>query len=299
MEQHSEFRRRDLQLTEVEEHHAPEDVARVYGRIKETLRANVVNFVWRVLAAKPAFLEAVWNQLEPAVDEGFLEAADAIRAAAIERVREAQTIPDQRTLLGDDLHEAVQQLRVFLEVNPRLLVLTSALRLSWEQGEIGGAREAVATQRGIPEWHPDIATEESPSGELAKVYDDIRETLDLPAPNTDYKALGRFPDYFVPAWRDLRAFIGNEAWSSAVRTIEWTAKQIAVALPARIDVSPKRAGELGLADHELDEVASWIRVFDEILPGLIVNTSYLWIGMNGGEEAVKAQGHPSFEKPPG
>lgn len=288
---------RDLQLPEVDENGAPEDVARVYGRIKETLRANVVNFVWRVLASKPPFLEAVWNQLEPGVDEGFLEAADAVRAAAIERVRESHSIPDQRHLLGDDLHEAVQSLRVFLEVNPRLLILTSALKLSWEHGEIGGVRESVPTERGIPQWHPEIQTEESPSGELKGVYDEIRETLGLPGLNTDYKVLGRWPDYFVPAWRDLKTFVGNEAWRAAVHTIEWTGNQLAVALPARIDVSPKHASELGISDHELDEIGGWLRAFAAILPGLIVNTSYLWIGMNGGEDPVQAQGHPSFEEP--
>jgi halocarboxylic acid dehydrogenase DehI len=292
----AETSRRDLKLEEVPEDGAPEEIERVYERIKDTLHAGVVNFVWRVLATKRNVLEVVWGQLEPAVDEGFFEAADTIRAAAIERVREAQSIPDHRMLLGDSLHEAVQGLRTFLEVNPRLLILTSALRMSWDQGEVGGTRQPVKTERGIPEWHPEIQTEDSPSGEVKDTFADIVETLDIPAPNTDYRMLARWPQYFVRAWRDLKVFVGTDAWRSTTRTIAWTAKQVAVALPARITVSPKNAGELGLSDHELDEVGTWIHTFDDLLPGLIVNTSYLWIGMNGGEEPVQAEGHPSFEK---
>ena len=112
---------RELELREVGEADAPPEVTEVYGRIKETLRVSVVNFVWRVFATKPAFLRGVWDQLEPAVDEGFMQAAEGIRALAIERVRAATQVPDHRSLLGDDLFQAVQELRVFLEVNPRLL----------------------------------------------------------------------------------------------------------------------------------------------------------------------------------
>ena len=288
--------RRELELKEIPEKGAPEEVARVYSRIKDTLQANVVNFVWRVFATKPRFLEAVWDQLDPAVDRGFLEAGEAIRALAIERVSEGETVPDHRTLLGGDLHDAVQRLRVFLEVNPRLLILTSALRMSWDQGEIGGLREAVPADRGIPPWHPEIETEDSPSGELKGVFRELVEVLDLPSPNTDYRALALWPDYFTGAWKDLRTFVGTDTWKSTVQTVDWVAKQAAIALPARIEVSPARAADLGLETDEVDEVGQWIGAFDALLPGLIVNTSYLWVGMNGGRTAEKGEGHPLFEK---
>jgi len=74
------------------------------------------------------------------------------------------------------------------------------------------------------------------------------------------------------------------------------AKQAAIALPARIEVSPARARDLGLEADEVDEVGRWITAFDQLLPALIVNTSYLWVGMNGGRTAEKGEGHPLFEK---
>src|SRR5256885_6787908 len=96
--------RRELELKEIPEKGAPGEVARVYSRIRDTLQANAVNMVWRVFATKPRFLEAMWDQLEPAVDRGFLEAGEAIRALAIERAWEGETVPDHRALLGGDLH---------------------------------------------------------------------------------------------------------------------------------------------------------------------------------------------------
>jgi Halocarboxylic acid dehydrogenase DehI len=291
--------RRELDVPEVPENKASGEVADVYGRIKDTLRAGVVNFVWRAFASKPRFLTAVWERLEPCVDEGFMEAADAIRAMAIERVRESQVIPDHRALLGDDLHEATQELRVFLEVNPRLAILTSAMRLSWNGAEVGGHRAPVPAEAAVPQWHPDIETKEPTFGDLKAVYADIEETLDLPAPNTDYRALGKWPDYLTRAWGDLKPFVGTEAWSAITRSIEWNARIAAVALPERLRISPEDAADLGLEPGEVEEVGSWIGAFDSILPELIVNTSWLWLGMNGGVAAIDTEGHPAFEKAAG
>src|SRR5207244_6387475 len=128
------------------------------------------------------------------------------------------SIPDHRALLEDDLHQALQELRVFLEVNPRLLILTSAMRLSWDNGVVGGVREPVESERRIPEWHPEIITEDSPSGDLRRLYAEIERTLDLPSPNLVYRMLGQWPDYLVAAWQDLRTYIGTPACRSAVRT---------------------------------------------------------------------------------
>jgi hypothetical protein len=89
-----ESSKKDLKFQEVSESDAPPEVEEVYGRIKETLRVGVVNYVWRVFATKPAFLRTVWDQLEPAVDEGFMQAAEGIRALAIERVRAAKEAMD-------------------------------------------------------------------------------------------------------------------------------------------------------------------------------------------------------------
>jgi hypothetical protein len=281
-QQNERRRRRDLELEEIPEQKASGDVAEIYRDIKDTLRAGVVNFVWRVFATKPKFLEAVWGEVKPAVDTGFMEAAEGIRAAAIERVQAATTVADHRAALGGELHQAVQELRVFLEVNPRLLILLCALKRSWEHGEVGGARDAVPTERGVPDWHPEIATT-SPSGsEAREAMKELQEFLDLPSPNTDYLALAKWPDYFAEAWRGLRSFVGTDAWREACVTADWMAEQAAVALPARIGVSPDRASEFGLTDEETEEVASWIDAFHGILPGLIVNTSYLWVGLHGG-----------------
>jgi len=291
--------RRDLDLPEVAEGKASDEVARVYGRIKETLHANIVSFVWRVFATKPKFLEAVWDRLEPCVDQGFMEAADGIRAQAIERVREVQIIPDHRSLLGKDLHEALQELRVFLEVNPRLLILTSAMRMTWRGAEVGGHRQTVPAEGGIPGWHPEISVHDRSFGKLKQVYSDIEETLDIPKPNTDYLALGKWPDYLERAWNDLKPFVGSSGWRAIEKSVDWNAKLAAIALPEPVRISPAEAGELGLEPEEVDEVGSWIGAFDSLLPGLIVNTSWLWLGMNGGVAAIETEGHPAFEEAAG
>jgi hypothetical protein len=277
-----EMRRRDLSLTEVYDKQASGEVAETYDRIKQALQANVVNFVWRVFATKPQFLEAAWNELEPAVDKGLLEAADGIRALAIEKVREAAPIPDHRPLLEDDLHKATEELRLFLEVNPRLLILVCALRHSWNRGEVGGMRDAIEADRSIPQWHPQVETESSPSGAAKDALGEMVEVLDLPAPNTDYMVLAKWPDYFTKAWTDLRGFVGTEAWHAIGETVDWVSEHAAMSLPTKIHITPDLAKEIGLSDDETKEIGVWIEAFHGLLPWLIVNTSYFWVGINGG-----------------
>ena len=282
----AERRRRDLKLEEIGENEASGEVAEVYGRIKEVLQANVVSSVWRVFATKPKFLSAAWNVLEPAIDRGFLEAADGIRALAIERVGEGQKVADHRSFLGGDLGRAVEEFGVFLETNPKTLILLCALRRSWDGKPIGGIREPAPADRGVPRWQaePTFGNQRA----VKDVFDEMEDLLDPPAPSADYLVLAKWPDYLTAAWTDLRSVVGNEAWKKACVTVDWVAEQIAVALPAPIDVSPARAGDLGLEPGEADEVGAWINAFHDVLPGTIVNDSFLWIGMFGGRQELPA-----------
>jgi hypothetical protein len=276
-------RRRDLKLEEISENQASGEVAEIYERIKEVLQVNVVASAWRVFATKPKFLSGVWNALEPAIDRGFLEAADGIRALAIERVGEGQKVGDHRSSLGGDLGRAVEEFGVFLETNPKTLILLCALRRSWRGQPIGGIREPAPAERGVPRWQaaPTFGKDRA----VKEVFDEMEDLLDLPAPS-DYRALAKWPDYLTAAWADLRSFIGNAAWQKTCGTVDWVAEQIAVALPARIDVSPAQADVLGLERGEADEAGTWINVFHDALPGTIVNDSFLWIGMFGGRQEL-------------
>ncbi len=96
--------------------------------------------------------------------------------------------------------------------------------------------------------------------------------------------LAKWPDYFAPAWQGLRTFVGTESWRGICETAEWIGELAAVALPATVRVSPKEPGELGLESQDVDDVAAWIDTFHRLLPGLIVNTSYLWVGLRSGSE---------------
>ena len=283
---------RSLQLEEVSEKGASPEVAEVYGRIKDTLRANTVSPVWRVFATKPRFLSAVWDQLEPAVDEGFMQAAEAIRAAALERVREgAPSITDQRPALGDDLARADEQLRVHMEANPRALILLCALDRSWREGDVGGLRAGVETERGVPGSHPEVG--EGTGGGLSELYDEMAKVLGLSSPPTDYLTLGQWPDFLRATWGELLTFVQTDTWTDICTTIESVAEQAALSLPAKIQVTPDRAGDFGLGETEVEEVGRWIQTFHGNLPGLIVNTSYFWLAMHGGTSPSITTAHPA------
>ena len=109
--------------------------------------------------------------------------------------------------------------------------------------------------------------------------------LDLPFPNTDYRVLAKWPEYFPEAWGALRTFVGTDSWRGLCETVQWVAEEAALALPAKVHVARNDAGALGLqSSEEVEEATAWIETFHRLLPGLIANTSYLWVGLRGGSE---------------
>jgi hypothetical protein len=54
--------------------------------------------------------------------------------------------------------------------------------------------------------------EQEASGEIRQLYGDIKETLGLPFVNSDYEALAKWPSFFVPAWRDAKAWRRREEY---------------------------------------------------------------------------------------
>ena len=201
----AEGRRRDLKLEEVDDRQASDDVTEVYERIKDVLQVNVVSSVWRVFATKPKFLAGVWNTLEPAVDRGFMEAADGIRALAIERVGEGQKVADHRGFLGGDLGRAVEEFGVFLETNPKTLILLCALRRSWTGQPVGGVREPAPADRGVPRWQaaPTFASERG----VKEGFDEMADLLDHALPTPEFRVLTNWPDYLTGGWAELRSLI--------------------------------------------------------------------------------------------
>jgi len=107
------------------------------------------------------------------------------------------------------------------------------------------------------------------------VYQDIMATLQLPFVNTDYRAFARWPSYFALAWNDLRDKVGTSLHEAITRACHDRAAKLAAEElhnPGRL--SSKALRQAAIADASLDEITQVCRLFQWLIPGLIVNVAY-------------------------
>jgi hypothetical protein len=85
----------------------------------------------------------------------------------------------------------------------------------------------------------------------------------------------RWPSYFARAWNDLRGKIGTPPHEAITRACHDQAAQLtAETLPNPGRLSSKALQQAAEADAGLDEVIQVRRLFQWLIPGLIVNVAY-------------------------
>ena len=107
------------------------------------------------------------------------------------------------------------------------------------------------------------------------LYEDIKATLGLPFVNTDYRAFARWPSYFALAWQGLREVAGTPAHEALCQACHNRVADLAaqgLANPGGLSADVLRAA--AEADASLEEVTQVCRLFQWLLPGLIVNVAY-------------------------
>lgn len=261
------------------EHEATGEIERVYHEIRQVLRVTGVNLNLRTWATFGRFLPSVWDALRPNLEtRAFEDASDRVRAEA---VAAAEKLPRLDALVGPSLGESQRyQIQAALDlyhtINPKLLVLTSAVRLALDGEKIGGGSDAPAEriERGEPPgmFPMEMVAEEPDDDRLRELFEDIQSTLNLPSINSDYRTLGLWPDYLGAAWAKLKPLVGQPASVQAADALRETARALARELPLPFEFSRDRVSELG---EDADAVSEKTRAFEQLLPTLILNIALL------------------------
>lgn len=124
----------------VPEHEAEGEVERVYHEIRQTLRVTGVNLNFRTWAAYGKFLPAMWDAVRPnAETRAFENAADQVRMRAVLAADKLGRLGVPAAVrLGDSQAFQIRAaLDLYHYVNPKLLVLTSAVRLALDGEPVG------------------------------------------------------------------------------------------------------------------------------------------------------------------
>jgi hypothetical protein len=192
--------------------------------------------------------------------------------------------PDTRNQaqLGESQSYQIQKaLDLYHYINPKLLVLTSVVRLALigEQEPAKGVSELI--ERGVPaKVYPMEMVSDEPEDERTKqIFEDIKRTLSLSSINSDYRTLALWPDYLAAAWNGLKPTVQRAEYTKAADELRETARKLALSLPYPIDLSMDKVKETG----EDEEVLRTTESFERLLPGLIINIALLELDWQSAE----------------
>ena len=268
----------------------PESMAT--GSLKQTYEATKLAFgvpwmgvVAMAFASYPAFYTELWRHFGPvAMSKAFVRACDDIRDAAKDLVAplDIEDLRDPLRTLGygdADLQEIDRLIEVFSEGNIPYLLLASVARLALEGQDFEARAMMELSERPPtrPVWPAGqslvLVQHHHQNREGRALYDRIQEILGLPFVNTDYRALARWPSYFDLAWSGLERRIGSAGHTDAVDNIHNLAVDRAAKLPGLGGLTRTALNAAALQDRNPQEVLEVVRLFQWLLPGLVVNVS--------------------------
>jgi len=259
---------------QISETEAEGEVERAFHEIRQTLRVSGINLNFRTWAGYQKFFPVMWDAMRPnAETRAFETAADRVRAEAV-RIAERLGKLDAATSLrlGESQSYQIRRaLDLYHYINPKLLVLTSAVSLALDGERTGGATGSVELiERGAPtQMYPmEMVAEEPEDTRLRELFEDIKQTLSLSTINSDYRTLALWPDYLAAGWRALKPITKSEEYKQASEQLRKMAGEVAQTLPYGVPLSRERVEELG---EDADEIIETTRKFEHILPSLIIN----------------------------
>lgn len=267
----------------VPEYRADTRLSAVYYDTKSVLQVPWMGVVTMAFAHYPAFYDALWGGMrELAASREFVGACRELRTFAEEKAATLGPAPIRKRLadLGYAEREAGEirgMIEIFSHGNMPYLMIATAARLLLEgHGLSSDTSVTRETERHGPSDQMFLTLIEPHHADAptVAVYDDIKARLGLPFVNTDYRALARWPSYFGPAWADLAGKVQSDEYEAVVASVHDFAVERMQALPNPGSLSPDILMQAAATDATPAEVLEVVRLFQWLLPGLIVNVAY-------------------------
>lgn len=283
---------RKRRLALVREGDAQGRTQEIYEEIKVALGVPHVNVIFQAYGAYPRFLDLMWTLLRPAVEtRECFSFADRLRAEAYTRTHNYFSVPDLCSCIKEihfssgAQHELTDAVELFHYNNPLLLLIAAIQLQAFEDGPThsrtsqGAAEHPVFTQKLVK------ITEDSAPAPIRKIYDDMKRTLGLGFINTDYQAFARWPDFLNLYWSSLKPMIASPLYGESKHAMRESALTLANDVPNAPQLSVERMQEAGLSTEEISAAIHITEEFLELLSGLVLNTAFAKISLEGGNQA--------------
>jgi hypothetical protein len=271
-------------ISPIPEHLAEPSLKERYEDTKAALQVPWMGVVAMSFARYPRFYATLWGGFrELSASAQFLTACRELRQEAEStRLLSAPSILQKLYELGytePEIAEIHAVIEIFSHGNMPYLLIATAARLLLEGNEIGTSRSISkpAQSRHGPVTGEKLVLMEPHHAErqLQDLYEDLKSTLGLPFLNTDYRALARWPSYFDVAWRSLKPLIGTPTYDEAVERVHKKAVALALELPNPAGLTSARLVAAVDEDIAAESVLDVVRLFQWLLPGLVVNVAYM------------------------
>ncbi len=255
-----------------------------YEQMKQALQVPWMGVVTMAFAHYPKFFATLWQGLNPLCQSAeFVDASQSLREHVEQEVATLNP-PSLAAKLGQlgyapgELELLRQVNSVFSHGNPLYLLIATLARYLLEAGELEGTADShpfegrhapyVQVPLVLMEYHhADPGTQ--------AVYADIREKLNLPFVNTDYRAFARWPSYFSLAWSDLRQVVNGQEHEKLCQAIHDQAVALVSGFSNPGGLSAVALRQAAAEDASLKEIRAMCQLFQWLLPGLMVNVAYL------------------------
>lgn len=255
-----------------------------YEDMKAAMQVPWMGVVTMAYAHYPTFFDVLWEGTRELTRSApYVEASRQIRGLAEDGVAKLSPPPIAERLeamgyASRELDGIRAMIEVFSHGNNAYYPMVTVARLLLEGGEMSTDHAPPPPYQGrhAPEVSVPFLLMENHHGtaETQTLYADIKVTLKLPFVNTDYRALARWPSYFALAWQDIRSLVGTPEHEALCAAFHERSVEICQGLP-----KPGRLTSAALiraveADAPLEEVREMAKLFNYLIPGLVVNVAF-------------------------
>ena len=116
------------------------------------------------------------------------------------------------------------------------------------------------------------------------VYREIMKVSGLTFVASDYRALGRWPDYLELTWEEWKKRIPTPAYQREVRKLNELAVALALDLPFPLAINPQTLKQAGFAPAQIADILATVDYFQGLIPPLITNVAAFKVGLEGGNQ---------------
>lgn len=255
----------------------------LYEDIKRTLRAPIINSIWRTqMFHAPRFLRYAWGQLKPAFEtREFAAFTVAYRDTLLTAVESELPGYDPATvaLAPSAFTELQGQLATFDAVSPRLIVLFKLMDRRLNDRPVGTNVEDAgeAATAPFPEWldrdrgrSPTMLSQDE---SRAAMPDTLAGNFDGMVPSI-YRCLAQWPSYLERAWDDLASVLQSDVFETAREEALDLADTYLDRLAYTPRVDPASLTAMGFDESTVDELQGLFTMFtatgSEVVPVLPV-----------------------------